>query len=70
MVVAAFLLDILGHLPILCSHNAYPYPQSVLGMFSRMVDHFYGPQPWLAEDALILGTTPYAIMIKTDFSVC
>ena len=23
-----------------------------------MVDHFYGPQPWLAEDALILGTTP------------
>ena len=56
--VATFSLDILGHLPVLCSHNAYPYQLSVLGTFSRAVDHFYGPRPWLAEDALILGITP------------
>ena len=58
MAVTTFPLDILGHLSVLCSHSAYPYQQSVSGSFSWTADHHYGPRPWLAEEALILGTTP------------
>ena len=42
-VVAAFPLDILGHLSVLCSCSAYPYQQSVHGTFSRTTNHLYGP---------------------------
>ena len=70
MVVAAFSLDILRHLPILCSHSAYLYQQSVPGTFSWTIDHLYRPWPWLAKNAFILNITSYAIMIKTNFSIC
>ena len=69
-VIAAFPLDILGHFPVLCSHSAYPYQQSVFGPFSQTTDYLYGPRPWLAEEVHLLGKTPWTIMIKTDFSVC
>ena len=55
--VTAFSLDILGLLPVLYSHSAYPYQQNVPGTFPRMVDHLYALWPWLAEEAFILGTT-------------
>ena len=69
-VVAVFSLDILRHLPILCSHSAYLYHQSVLETFSWTVDHLYRPWPWLTKDAFILNITSYAVMIKTNFSIC
>ena len=69
-VIVAFLLYILGHLPVLYSHSTYPYQQSAPRTFSRTVDHLYGPRPWLAKDSLILDTIPYVVMTKTDFSVC
>jgi len=70
MVVAAFSLDILGLLSNLCSRSAYPYQQNVPGTFPRIADHPYGPRPWLADEAFILGTTPWAVMIKTNFFIC
>jgi len=39
MVVAAFSLNILGLLPILCSRSAYPYQQNFPGTFLQTADH-------------------------------
>ena len=68
--VAVFSLDILGLLPVLCSRSAYLYQQNVPGTFPWIANHPYGPRPWLAEEAFILRTIPWTVMIKTDFFIC
>jgi len=42
-------------------------PTELHGSFPQTADYLYGPRLWLAEEALILGPTSWAIMIKSNF---